>query len=228
MWEWRGSAAAAVCGVEFRVETLALVLGLDLASVALACDELVREHVWLAVPRASEGSDGLELPHSFKHALFRQVLYDRTPPSARMRLHREVGAALEGERAAGVAIPPSELATHFDRGRQPMAALRCYAEAAEAALLNFSPAVCLALTERARTLVPQAPEGAERDALELTLATLQGMSAFHSLGAGAQRSPHSSVPMRCSPELPSIRCARVCCTGSATCRACAATTWRRW
>ena len=131
-------------------------------------------------------SDGLELPYSFKHALFRQVLYDRTPPSARMRLHREVGAALEGERAAGVAVPPSELAMHFDRGRQPMAALRCYAEAAEAALLNFSPAVCLALTERARALVPQAPEGAERDALELTLATLQGMSAFHSLGVGAQ------------------------------------------
>ncbi|MGZ5272256.1 MAG: AAA family ATPase [Ramlibacter sp.] len=179
-------AAAAVCGVEFRVETLALALGLDIASVALACDELVREHIWLAVPRAREGSDGLELPYSFKHALFRQVLYDRTPPSARVRLHRKVGAALEGERAAGVAVPPSELAMHFDRGRQPMAALRCYAEAADAALLNFSPAVCLALTERARTLVPQAPEGAERDALELALATLQGMSAFHSLGVGPQ------------------------------------------
>ena len=133
-----------------------------------------------------KGAMRLELPYSFKHALFRQVLYDRTPPSARMRLHREVGAALEGERAAGVAVPPSELAMHFDRGRQPMAALRCYAEAAEAALLNFSPAACMALTERARALVPQAPEGAERDALELTLATLQGMSAFHSLGAGAQ------------------------------------------
>ena len=42
----------------------------------------------------------LELPYSFRHALFRQVLYDRTPPSARMQLHREVGAALE-RRARG-------------------------------------------------------------------------------------------------------------------------------
>jgi ATP/maltotriose-dependent transcriptional regulator MalT len=67
-----------------------------------------------------------------------------------------------------------------------MAALRCYAEAAEAALLNFSPAVCRALAERARTLVPQAPQGGERDVLELTLATLHGMSAFHSLGVGAE------------------------------------------
>jgi tetratricopeptide (TPR) repeat protein len=75
---------------------------------------------------------------------------------------------------------------HFDRGRQPMAALRCYAEAAEAALLNFSAAACIGLAERALALVPQAPEGSERDALELTLATLQGVSAFHSLGVGSE------------------------------------------
>src|SRR5204862_8138238 len=78
--------AAAVCGVEFRVETLALALSLDIASVAQACDQLVREHVWLVVPRAREGSDGLEVPYSFKHALFRQVLYDRTAPSARAQV----------------------------------------------------------------------------------------------------------------------------------------------
>ncbi len=179
-------AAASVCGVEFRVDTLALALGRDIASVALGCDELVREHVWLAPPRAAEESDALEPPYSFKHALFRQVLYDRTPPSARMQLHREVGAALERERAAGVAVAASELAMHFDRGRQPMAALRYYAEAAEAALLHFSPAACISRAERGLALVPQAPEGAERDALELTLATLHGMSAFHSLGVGSQ------------------------------------------
>ena len=179
-------AVAAVCGVEFRVETLALATGSDIAALALACDELVREHVWLAAPRAGQGIDLLQPTCSFKHALFRQVLYDRTPPSARMRLHREVGAALERERAAGVAVPASELAMHFDRGRQPMAALRCYAEAAEAALLNFSPAACLGLTERALSLAPQAPQRADRDALELTVATLQGMSAFHCLGVGSR------------------------------------------
>jgi tetratricopeptide (TPR) repeat protein len=75
---------------------------------------------------------------------------------------------------------------HFDRGRQPMAALRCYTEAAEAALLNFSPSACMGLAERGRALVPQAPQSAERDALELTLATLEGMSAFQSLGVGSQ------------------------------------------
>ncbi len=40
-------------------------------------------------------------PYSFRHALFRQVLYDRLAPSARADLHRKVGTALEQERAEG-------------------------------------------------------------------------------------------------------------------------------
>jgi DNA-binding winged helix-turn-helix (wHTH) protein/tetratricopeptide (TPR) repeat protein len=176
--------AAAVCGVEFRVDTLSLALGRDVASVALACDELVREQVWLTAPRAAESGAAAEPPCAFRHALFRQVLYDRTPSSARTHLHRQVGAALERERAARVPVAAAELAMHFDRGRQPMTALRYYAEAAEAALLHYSPASCMNLAERAAALLPQAPQGPERDDLEIALATLRGVSAFQSLGVG--------------------------------------------
>jgi tetratricopeptide (TPR) repeat protein len=35
-------------------------------------------------------------------------------------------------------------------------------------------------------LLTQAPEGRERDALEITLATLQGVSAFHTIGVGSE------------------------------------------
>ena len=181
-------SAAAVCGAEFRVEPLSLVLERDLASVAHACAELVREQMWLMPSRPANGDEAGELPYSFRHALFRQVLYDRTPPSVRTRLHRQVGLALEHERSVGVPVAAAELAMHFDRGRQPMTALRYYAEAAEAALLHFSPAACIGLTERASGLLPQAPEGPERDALEITLATLQGVAAFHTLGVGSRAS----------------------------------------
>lgn len=179
-------SAAAVCGVEFRVETVSLALERDLASVAHACEELVREQVWLTRSRAAELEETVELPYSFRHALFRQVLYDRTPRSLRTHLHRQVGTALERERMAGMPVAASELATHFDRARQPMIALHYYAEAAEAALLHFSPALCFGLTERAMVLLWQAPEGMERDTLEITLATLQGVSAFHTLGVGSE------------------------------------------
>jgi tetratricopeptide (TPR) repeat protein len=179
-------SAAAVCGVEFRVETVSLALERDLASVVYACEELIREQVWLTRSRATEVEETQELPCSFRHALFRQVLYDRTPRSLRIHLHRQVGAALERERAAGVPVAASELAMHFDRARQPMIALHYYAEAAEAALLHFSPVLCIGLTERALVLLTQAPEGTERDALEITLATLQGVSAFHTFGVGSE------------------------------------------
>ncbi|WP_172151494.1 AAA family ATPase [Pseudomonas tumuqii] len=180
-------SAAAVCGGEFRVETLALTLERDLAAVALTCEELVREQLWLTPARAAEG-DEAELHYAFRHALFRQVLYERTPRSLRTHLHSQVGAALERERSSGVAVAASELAMHFERARQPMIALRYYAEAAEAALLHFSPASCIGLTERALLLLQQAAQGPERDALEITLATLQGVSAFHALGVGSAAS----------------------------------------
>lgn len=179
-------SAAAVCGVEFRIETVSMALERDLASVAHACEELIREQVWLIRSRATEVEETLELPLSFRHALFRQVLYERTPRSLRTQLHHQVGAALERERTIGVPVAASELAMHFDRARQPMIALRYYAEAAEAALLHFSPDLCIGLTERALVLLKQAPEGTERNSLEITLATLQGVSAFHMFGVGSE------------------------------------------
>jgi len=179
-------AAAAVCGVEFRADTVALALQRDVASVAQACEELVREHVWLVAPRAAGAEEAAEPPYAFRHALFRQVLYERTAPSARSQLHREVGGALERQRSAGVPVTAAELAMHFDRGRQPMPALRYYAEAAQGALRHFSPATCLSHTERALALLQQAPEGEQRNTLEIVIATLHGAAAFQSLGFGIE------------------------------------------
>jgi hypothetical protein len=119
------------------------------------------------------------LPYSFRHALFRQVLYERTNPSVRSQLHRKVGTTLERERAPGAPVAAAELAMHFELGREPMGALRYYVEAAEAALARLSPRECMNLTEHALTLLGQAPEGTERDALEIALATLCGVSATH-------------------------------------------------
>ena len=103
-------SAAAVCGVEFRVGTLAHALERDPAWVGETCEALAREQLWLTAPSAAPGSDAPERPYCFRHALFRQVLYERTAPSARAQLHRRVGAALERERTSGVSVAPAELA----------------------------------------------------------------------------------------------------------------------
>jgi hypothetical protein len=112
--------------------------------VGHTCNELAREQRWLVAPRAEQGSDVTEQSYSFRHALFRQVLYEHITPLLRSQLHRKVGAALERERAAGVPVSAAELAMHFERGREPITALRYYAEGAKSALLHLSPAECMA------------------------------------------------------------------------------------
>jgi predicted ATPase/DNA-binding winged helix-turn-helix (wHTH) protein len=92
--------AAAVCGVEFRVRTVAAALGLDRAAVAAMCDEIAREQLWLMAP-ARDASHAPIVPYAFRHALFREVLYERIGPLARQQLHRTVGMALEREKGAG-------------------------------------------------------------------------------------------------------------------------------
>lgn len=175
--------AAAVCGVEFRVNTVSAVLERAPTSIGQAYESLLNERRWLVARRPLEGgNDHSELPYSFRHALFRQVLYERMPPQSRALLHRRVGAALERERAAGTPTPPAELAMHFERGREPLAALRYYAEAAEAALAQLSPAECMYLTKHALTLLDLVPPSLECNALESTLATLLGISATQILG----------------------------------------------
>jgi tetratricopeptide (TPR) repeat protein len=179
-------SAAAVCGIEFRARTLADTLGRDAASVDTECGELAHDQLWLAGPRTADGGDAPDLPYSFRHALVRQVLYDRTGPLARAEMHGRVGRALERERAAGISVAPAELATHFERGREPLLAMRYFAEAARAAFDYLSPTECVALTERGLALMGQAPEGDERKALEITLATLHGLSDAHLRGVSSE------------------------------------------
>ena len=63
-----------------------------------------------------------------------------------------------------------------------MAALRYYAEAAESALLHFSPAETMSLTERALSLLPQTVHSDARTALEITLTALHGTAANQTFG----------------------------------------------
>jgi DNA-binding winged helix-turn-helix (wHTH) protein/tetratricopeptide (TPR) repeat protein len=179
-------AAGAVCGLEFRPATVAEVVGRDLAVVAELCERQARGQLWLAAPARRSGDAAAEPPYAFRHALFRQVLYERTAPAVRTQLHRKVGAALEGERARGLPVAAAELAMHFERGQELLPALRYYAEAAESSLRLLSPGECRDLCERAFVLLQQAAPGPERRNLEITLWTLRGVSALHLSGVGME------------------------------------------
>jgi len=175
--------AAAVCGIEFRVGTVAAGLARDEASVATLCDALARAYRWLA--RSDESAVAAANPtYRFRHALFQQAIYDRIAPRVRTVLHGNVGAALERDRAAGMAVATTELAMHFERGGKPLDALRHYAHAAES-LLHIGPADVIRVTDRALGILDQVQPQAQRDSLELSLWTLRGVSSAQLLGMGS-------------------------------------------
>ena len=183
--------AASACGAEFRLNTMAEVLESDIAPVARTCAELVREQRWLIDVPLELADSTSDTRYAFRHALYREVLHKRIGPVARAELHRKVAAALECERAEGVDVMPAELALHFELAHELMPALRYYAEAAESALLRFSPAQTMSLAEHALAFLPHAQSGVERTTLEITLATLQGAAAIHLLGISADDVKHA-------------------------------------
>jgi DNA-binding winged helix-turn-helix (wHTH) protein/tetratricopeptide (TPR) repeat protein len=183
--------AASVCGVVFRLNTLAEVLESDLAKVARTCLELVRQQRWLVdVPLEVAGSTS-HTRYAFRHALYREIFCKRIGSVARAELHRKVAVALERERAEGAVVTAAELASHFELAHELTPALRYYTEAAEWALLHFSPQQTMSLTERALAFLPMAESGDARTNLEITLATLQGAAAIQVCGISANEVKHA-------------------------------------
>lgn len=177
---------ASVCGVEFRPATVGDALGREASWAAECCDELAREQQWLSAPALGRLADGsLDARYAFRHALYRHVFYQRIGTVARAQLHQRVAISLQRSRAAGVAVTAVELASHFEQGRDPMAALRHYAEAAESALRHFAPKEAMTLTGQALTLLRDCPETSARDALELALSALRGTAAAQQIGVSS-------------------------------------------
>jgi hypothetical protein len=158
---------ASVAGDPFSAVLVANVASQDVTAVERAFEDLCRRtHLVLqrGVVRLPDGT--LSASYGFVHEFYRQVVYERLPGATVTELHREIGRQLEtryGDRAAEIA---SELATHFDRGQDPMRAARHYATAADKALTQNADREAQIALSRAAELVVQLPAGAERDTIE--------------------------------------------------------------
>jgi tetratricopeptide (TPR) repeat protein len=94
---------AAILGREFSLETLGVVSGSSPQELLELLDDAIAERV--VIPAASGRL-------RFSHALIRDVLYEELPQARRIRLHRELGEALE--RVYRETEPHlTELAHHF-------------------------------------------------------------------------------------------------------------------
>jgi tetratricopeptide (TPR) repeat protein len=178
--------AASVSGMEFRASAVAQMLGKHTDWVSQQCDDLVRRKFWLRHVDMIELPDGsLDTRYAFLHALYQHVFYQRLPMPQRVQFHRRAAKWIEAARAAGQPTAPVELASHYERGHQPLPALRYYAEAAENAVAHFAPMEALNLTTSALKLLSRCPDGPERMEAELALVHQRGLASGQLLGIGA-------------------------------------------
>lgn len=184
--------AASACGVEFSPAVVAAVLAREVDWVEQQCDMLAGRHQWLLPTLPEHGGQGEpRARYAFRHALVRHVLLDRMGTLARAQLHRRVALALASAAASGVTVSAAELATQFELGQDPDAALPHIAAAAAGALQQFAPADALHLADRGLALARRCRSDTWLPELLATLHTLHGAAAAQVQGVSADETLQS-------------------------------------
>ena len=107
---------ASVVGAEFSAAAVAAGLECPVSAVETCCTRLSRHEQFVTAQGISRWPDGTRAAHvRFHHALYRDVLYDRVPPSRQIELHRRIAARLEQGYGTQVGEIAAELADHYRR-----------------------------------------------------------------------------------------------------------------
>ena len=178
--------AASAAGVEFSAAAVAAAEQIDLDAVERACADLAERVAFLTVHGAETWPDGTVAGrYGFRHALYQEVVYEATPAARRADLHRRIGVRLEAglrERAHEVA---TELAMHFERGRDARRAIHYLRVAGETATRRSAAHEAVAHLTRALDLLGGQPDTPERAEQEVALQVALGGPLMAVKGRGA-------------------------------------------
>jgi hypothetical protein len=174
--------AASVVGDIFASEAVAAVIAAEaqsppLEEVETLCERLVQHR---DVLRTSE----VGAPYGFRHALYRQALYEGIAPARRRRMHARVAAWQAASRPAGSSEGAAELADHFARAGDDAQAACYHAEAAAAARARFADREVASHLSAALTHLRRAPRTAGCDSQELILIQQFGAASLAANGFG--------------------------------------------
>jgi DNA-binding winged helix-turn-helix (wHTH) protein len=170
--------AASVAGAEFDHLVLAEALGIAPDAMQDALDAVVARRHWLSAAGVVTLPDGRHAAgYTFRHALYRHVFEQRLGTAQRMRLHRDIAAALLRLHGGRAAEHAAALAMHLERAGDAMAAVAQLAIVARRAMDRSAAPEALAAARRALDLLAAAPPGDPRDGIELDLRVLEGVAA---------------------------------------------------
>ncbi|MEM7583576.1 MAG: AAA family ATPase [Acidobacteriota bacterium] len=138
--ERRTLEKASVAGVEFDAAALSsgtssADLRENLERLESDLEALARRSHLIETLGMTDLPDGtLSARYRFRHALYREVLYQAIPAARRARLHRTIGERLRAAFGPDVASLASVLAVHFEKGRDAQSEARYRRMAGEQAL----------------------------------------------------------------------------------------------
>src|SRR5262252_7344803 len=164
---------ASVAGATFDAPAVAAGLGVAPESVESVCHRLCGMPRWLHYLGNREWPDGMLVArYAFRHALYQRTLHDHLSPSRRAAVHERIGRRLEAGFAGRTAEVASELAWHFEAGRDQRRALTYLEQGANRADDRRAYGDVIACLEPALRLLDGLPDTAERAGEELRLRRL--------------------------------------------------------
>ncbi len=176
---------ASLAGAEFPAAAVAAGLEWEVAAVEERCVRLVRRGQFLRPAGTAEWPDGMvSARFGFLHALYQEVLAERTSGHRRPEIQRRIGEREERAYGARAPVMAAQLAARFAIARDMPRAVRYLEHAGKNALARHAYVEAAQHLSRGLELVDQLPEeGRQRQALDLYLplgAALMASSGYAS------------------------------------------------
>ena len=167
--EWRVLLSATVAGQRFSAWAVATMLETGVADAEEFCEKFAQRQQFLRPGRAADVLGGaLSAPYEFRHSLYREALLRRVPSAQRAQWHLMLAEKAEKLAASRPHDFASELALHFEQGRDPVRAARYLMLSAENASRRYGHRDALATLLHAHELLTSASSEATY-ALEIDL-----------------------------------------------------------
>ena len=167
--------AASICGMKFSALAVASALGTDVVEVEERCEALARQSCFLRARGAGEFPDGtVSARYGFMHSLYLNALSERIPAARGAQLHlrmAERGEIIYRDRVGEIA---SELAMHFEQGRDYRKAIKYLAQSADIDSRRYAGREALENLEQALKLIKRLPES-EQQSTRMALLEQRGM-----------------------------------------------------
>jgi predicted ATPase len=161
---------ASVAGIEFSSALVADALALDVTTVEERCEGLVRRRRFLRRAGVSVWPDGTEAArYGFEHALCQQLWHEQGALTRHQQWHRQLGVRLEQAYDGRAGEVATELAVHFEEGRDYPKAIQYHGLAAQQAGQRHAYQEGISHLTAALQLLKTLPATPERDQQELGL-----------------------------------------------------------